>query len=132
MFRPSWRICWSILEAVAARSPVLLVAPDSQSGTLAQTDLLASLGCRVQGDRGTATAGRAVAVLWLRLGPATMDFAAACERAGISIRPFPGEGARVTIGDRSANDSFLEVARQFQHDATYATATGPNRAGFLA
>jgi histidinol-phosphate aminotransferase len=67
--------------------------------------------------------------LWLRLGPATTDFAAACERAGISIRPFPGEGARVTIGDRSANDSFLAVARQFQRDAAHATPAGHRQDG---
>ncbi|MBO0809011.1 MAG: aminotransferase class I/II-fold pyridoxal phosphate-dependent enzyme, partial [Actinobacteria bacterium] len=51
--------------------------------------------------------------VWLRLGPDTMDFAAACERAGISIRPFEGDGARVSIGDQEANDAFLAVARAY-------------------
>ena len=48
--------------------------------------------------------------VWLRLGENTLPFAAACERAGISVRPFAGEGARVSIGDREANDAFLAVA----------------------
>jgi histidinol-phosphate aminotransferase len=49
--------------------------------------------------------------VWLRLGERTMEFAAACEAAGISVRPFAGEGARVSIGDPEANDAFLQVAK---------------------
>ncbi len=48
--------------------------------------------------------------VWLRLGERTMEFAAACEQAGIAVRPFAGEGARVSIGDPEANDAFLRVA----------------------
>jgi histidinol-phosphate aminotransferase len=51
--------------------------------------------------------------VWLRLGDATMDFAAACERSGVSVRPFAGDGARVSVGDRDANDAFLAVAASF-------------------
>jgi histidinol-phosphate aminotransferase len=49
--------------------------------------------------------------VWLRLGERTMDFAAACEAQGIAVRPFGGEGARVSIGDAEANDALLAVAR---------------------
>ena len=31
------------------------------------------------------------------------------------IRPFAGEGARVSIGDAEANDAFLAIARAFPH-----------------
>lgn len=48
--------------------------------------------------------------VWLRLGDATMDFSAACDLAGVSVRPFPGEGARVSIGSPEENDAFLAVA----------------------
>lgn len=48
--------------------------------------------------------------VWLRLGDDTVRFADFCSSAGISIRPFPGEGARVSIGEKEANDAFLEVA----------------------
>jgi histidinol-phosphate aminotransferase len=51
--------------------------------------------------------------VWLRLGPRTADFAAACEAAGVVVRPFAGEGARVTIGEREADDLFLQVAKDF-------------------
>jgi histidinol-phosphate aminotransferase len=49
--------------------------------------------------------------VWLPLGPDTAAFAAAGERAGISIRPFAAGGARISIGDPEANDAFLAVAR---------------------
>jgi histidinol-phosphate aminotransferase len=52
--------------------------------------------------------------VWLRLGDRTMDFAAACERAGVVVRPFPGEGVRVTIGEREANDLFVRAAEVFR------------------
>jgi histidinol-phosphate aminotransferase len=49
--------------------------------------------------------------VWVRLGEHTTAFAEACERAGIAIRPFAGDGARVSIGTSEANDAFLAVAR---------------------
>jgi histidinol-phosphate aminotransferase len=48
--------------------------------------------------------------VWLRLGERTADFAAACSEAGVTVRPFVGEGCRVTVGEKEANDLFLEVA----------------------
>lgn len=48
--------------------------------------------------------------VWLRLGARTMEFAAACGAAGVTVRPFDGEGCRVTIGEKEANDLFLDVA----------------------
>ena len=52
--------------------------------------------------------------VWLRLGERTMEFAAACEEVGIAIRPFAGEGARVSIGDAENNDAFLRVIRAWE------------------
>jgi histidinol-phosphate aminotransferase len=54
--------------------------------------------------------------LWLGLGELTADFARACARAGISVRPFAGEGARISVGDRDANDAFLAVARAYSSE----------------
>jgi histidinol-phosphate aminotransferase len=51
--------------------------------------------------------------VWLPLGDDTPGFADACDRAGVSVRPFGGEGARVSIGDREANDAFLAVAQAY-------------------
>ncbi|MEU5578382.1 histidinol-phosphate transaminase [Streptomyces huasconensis] len=54
--------------------------------------------------------------VWLRLGDRTMDFAAACERAGVVVRPFAGEGMRATIGETEANDIFLQAAEAFRKE----------------
>ncbi|MGX1882414.1 histidinol-phosphate transaminase [Streptomyces sp. NPDC055287] len=51
--------------------------------------------------------------VWMRLGERTADFAAACEKAGVVVRPFAGEGLRVTIGEDEANDIFLHTAAAF-------------------
>ncbi len=51
--------------------------------------------------------------VWLPLGEQTMEFAVACERAGVGARPFAGDGVRVSIADREANDAFLAVAAAF-------------------
>ncbi|SDM98308.1 histidinol-phosphate aminotransferase [Actinacidiphila guanduensis] len=54
--------------------------------------------------------------VWLRLGERTADFAAACERAGATVRPFPGEGVRITIGETEANDLLLRAAEEFRKE----------------
>ncbi|WP_043265264.1 histidinol-phosphate transaminase [Streptomyces sp. CT34] len=54
--------------------------------------------------------------VWLRLGDRTTDFAAACERDGVVVRPFPGEGVRVTIGEKPAMDLFLRAAEEFRKE----------------
>ncbi|MFI6285625.1 histidinol-phosphate transaminase [Streptomyces sp. NPDC051018] len=51
--------------------------------------------------------------VWLRLGERTADFAAVCEKAGVVVRPFPGEGVRITIGETEANDLLLHTADAF-------------------
>jgi histidinol-phosphate aminotransferase len=52
--------------------------------------------------------------VWLELGDRTTEFALAADEAGIVVRPFAGEGARVSIGETEANDRLLEVARSFR------------------
>jgi histidinol-phosphate aminotransferase len=50
--------------------------------------------------------------VWLPLGDRSVPFATDCESAGIIVRPFPGEGVRVTIGTPEENDAFLAVAER--------------------
>jgi histidinol-phosphate aminotransferase len=52
--------------------------------------------------------------VWLRLDEDTMAFSAACEAEGVSVRPFAGEGARVSIGSPEENDAFLAVAGRYR------------------
>jgi histidinol-phosphate aminotransferase len=55
--------------------------------------------------------------VWLRLGDQTAAFAQACDAAAISVRPYAGEGARISIGTPAANDAFLAAARAFPYRA---------------
>ncbi len=51
--------------------------------------------------------------VWLPLGERTADFVAAAEQAGVMVRPFAGEGVRVTIGEPAGNDVLLRVTAAF-------------------
>lgn len=48
--------------------------------------------------------------VWFDLGERTSELAAEAKAAGVLVRPFAGDGIRVSIGDPEANDAFLRVA----------------------
>jgi histidinol-phosphate aminotransferase len=55
--------------------------------------------------------------VWLALGQDTVEFARTCEDAGIVVRPFPGEGCRVTVAEPEAGDVLLRVAARWRAGA---------------
>lgn len=55
--------------------------------------------------------------VWLPLAERSEQFASACDEAGVSVRPYPPDGVRVTIADPEANDAFLTEAARFPHRA---------------
>jgi histidinol-phosphate aminotransferase len=66
---------------------------------------LASVGWKVPEAQGN--------FVWFELGERTLDFALAADEAGIVVRPFAGEGCRVSIGEPEANDRLIQVAATF-------------------
>lgn len=48
--------------------------------------------------------------VWLPLGDQATAFGAACEKRGVIVRPFPGDGVRITIGKPEENDALLAAA----------------------
>jgi histidinol-phosphate aminotransferase len=54
--------------------------------------------------------------VWVALGDAATDLAEFTAAAGVLVRPFPGEGVRVTIGLPEENDRFLALAAKFPHN----------------
>lgn len=52
--------------------------------------------------------------VWLPLAGHTQAFAEAADARGLSVRPFPGEGVRVSVEAPEATDRLLEVAREFR------------------
>jgi len=53
--------------------------------------------------------------VWFGLGDRAGEFAQACGRDGVTVRPFGGDGVRCTIGEREANDRLIAVAARFPH-----------------
>ncbi|WP_283139688.1 histidinol-phosphate transaminase [Rhizohabitans arisaemae] len=51
--------------------------------------------------------------VWIRLGADSAAFAASCAESGVAVRPFDGEGVRISIGDAESNDVFLAAAQDF-------------------
>jgi histidinol-phosphate aminotransferase len=51
--------------------------------------------------------------VWLPLGERSAGFAAHCFERSVVVRPFAGEGVRVTVGTDTENDAFLALAAEF-------------------
>ncbi|WP_426245571.1 histidinol-phosphate transaminase [Nocardioides sp. LHG3406-4] len=51
--------------------------------------------------------------VWFALGERTTEFAAVADELGITVRPFAGEGARVTVGEPESLERVIELARRF-------------------
>jgi histidinol-phosphate aminotransferase len=52
--------------------------------------------------------------VWLALGDRASAFAAEATRAGVLVRPFAGDGVRVSVGEPEATDLLLEVTESFR------------------
>jgi histidinol-phosphate aminotransferase len=112
-----------IASAVRACALPFGVSSVAQAAAVASLEREAELLERVEGI--VAERGRVVEALraqgwpvpdaqgnfvWLPLGGRTVAFAAAAEEAGVMVRPFPGDGVRVSVGESAANDVLLAVA----------------------
>lgn len=51
--------------------------------------------------------------VWLPLGSASVDFAQAAGAQALAVRPFDGEGVRVSVGEPEANDRFIQLCRTY-------------------
>jgi histidinol-phosphate aminotransferase len=52
--------------------------------------------------------------VWLALGAETARFAQDAAGAGVLVRPFAGDGVRISVGEPEATDVVLRVARDFR------------------
>ncbi len=117
-----------VAAALRAVSLPFGVSGVAQAAAIASLDAESALFERVDAlvaERARVTAGLREAgwdvpepqgnFVWFELGERTAEFAAAADEVGIVVRPFAGEGARVSIGEDEANDRLLELARTFEH-----------------
>lgn len=51
--------------------------------------------------------------LWFPLGEESLACASAAQDAGVLVRPFGGEGVRISVGETAANDLVLELAESW-------------------
>ncbi|WP_120003877.1 histidinol-phosphate transaminase [Nesterenkonia muleiensis] len=51
--------------------------------------------------------------VWLPLGQGSLDFAEAAGVQALAVRPFAGEGVRVSIGEPPANDRFITLCTTY-------------------
>lgn len=103
------------VNAVAQAAAVASLAAEAE--LLDRVDLVVAERDRVRSElisKGWTVPRTQANFVWLRLGADTMNFADACDQAGLSVRAFAGEGARVSIGEKAANDLFLEVAGAYR------------------
>ncbi len=111
----------SALRAVSLPFGVSSLAQAAAVASLAHEDeLFARVDALVaERDRlvaGIADAGWSVPepqgnFVWFGLGDRTADVAAAFVDAGLAVRPFAGEGLRVTVGEPDASDRLVELLR---------------------
>jgi histidinol-phosphate aminotransferase len=115
-----------VIEALRKVYPAFSVNSLAQAGALAALDCLPELlaSCadiateRERVHRALTGAGYPVPpsqanFVWLPLAERAAEFAAHCERAGVIVRPFAGDGVRVTVALPEENDRFLAAARAF-------------------
>ncbi len=115
-----------VASAVRACALPFGVSSVAQAAAIASLEVEAELLDRVEslteerdrvtaalGDQGWQLPEAQGNFVWFGVGDRAADLAAAAEDAGVVVRPFTGDGVRVTIGEREANDRLIEVAAAF-------------------
>ncbi|HMG29993.1 MAG TPA: pyridoxal phosphate-dependent aminotransferase [Jiangellaceae bacterium] len=90
-----------------------------EDALLERVESLVAERSRVRGallDQGWSVPVTEANFVWLALGEDTVEFARACDDAGVVVRPFPGEGCRVTVAEPEAGDLFLRVAAEWREE----------------
>ena len=115
-----------VIEALRKVYPAFSVSSVAQAAALAALDCLPELlaSCvelsteRQRVHDALREAGYSVPpsqanFVWLPLAERAIEFAEHCERSGVIVRPFAGDGVRVTVALPHENDQFLAAARAF-------------------
>jgi histidinol-phosphate aminotransferase len=102
------------VSSVAQAAAIASLAAEAE--LLERVDSLVAERDRVV--KGLADAGLVVPepqgnFVWFAAGDQTTELAAAADELGIVIRPFAGDGARVSVGETEANDRVIQLAREF-------------------
>lgn len=102
------------VSTIAQEAALASLEPEAEAQLMARVaDVVAERGrvYRALVEMGYEVPPSEANFVWLPLGGATAEWAAACEQRGVIVRAFAGQGARVTIGSVDENDRFLAAAR---------------------
>jgi histidinol-phosphate aminotransferase len=102
------------VSSIAQAAALASLDPEIEGELLKRVDALVVERGRVHGaltEQGWTVPDAQGNFVWLALGDDSAGFAAACDEVGVSVRPFAGDGVRVTIGEPEANDLFLGVTK---------------------
>ena len=103
------------VTTVAQAAALASLEPAAEKELLARVDAVVAERSRVRDgllDLGYEVPPTEANFVWLPLGAATTDWAAACEQRKVIVRPFAGSGARVTVGTAEENDALLAAAAE--------------------
>ena len=98
---------------VAQRAALASLRPAAQGELMERVESLVVERTRVTealATQGWDLPGTQANFVWFPLGEVTTARAAEATSAGVLVRPFAGDGLRVSIGETEANDAFLKVA----------------------
>ncbi|GAB4087153.1 histidinol-phosphate transaminase [Myceligenerans cantabricum] len=101
------------VSGIAQQAALASLAPSAQAELMERVDALVGERTRVAAalrDQGWDLPDTQANFVWFGLGDATLDRAGEATGAGILVRPFAGDGIRVSIGEPEANDAFLKLA----------------------
>jgi histidinol-phosphate aminotransferase len=101
------------VSGVAQQAALASLEPEAEPQLLARVADTVTERVRVQAaldELGYGVPPSEANFVWCPLGERTVGWARACADRGIIVRPFAGQGARVTIGTREENDRFLAAA----------------------
>lgn len=115
----------AVTEAIRKATAPFSVTDLAQAAAVASLDSEEELSARVESivkergvmlaalrDQGWDVPEAQGNFVWLRLGAAAMDFAAACDP--VSVRPFSGDGVRISVGDPVVNAEFIALAARWR------------------
>jgi histidinol-phosphate aminotransferase len=101
------------ISGVAQQAALASLEPEAERQLLARVADTVKERVRVQSalnELGYGVPPSEANFVWCPLGERTVEWARACAERGIIVRPFAGQGARVTIGTPAENDRFLSAA----------------------
>jgi histidinol-phosphate aminotransferase len=101
------------ITSVAQAAALASLEPEAEAQLLARVRDIAAERDRLRAalvDLGYPVPPSQANFVWLPLGEQTTQFAAGCEERKVIVRPFAGDGVRVTTGTPEENERFLAAA----------------------